>query len=775
MLPQPSGEQLEIVEDIKNGYNLVISAVAGSGKTTTVCYIALNEPDKKVLCLTYNKKLALETKVRAKMKDIHNLEIRTYHSFAFTYFKLPNGIEYDQGIELAGTGRAEPRNFNFDIIIFDESQDLTQNLFNLVRQILYYNKCQIVFMGDERQCIYRYNGADHRYLSMAWQTLAPIDTWKHKTLSQSFRITRNIATFVNCALGYSRMISNKPGPKIDIYLEGFRPDKLSRWLINGLKTDKIKPDDVFVLAWSVKQGRKEKPVQKLANKLTREGIGVYRPISDDESLTNDEIKNKICFCTFHQAKGRERKIIICYSLDLFTINRYMEWKSHKNINDLPNTWYVGLTRSLHKLIIVSGIWDLPPCLKLNHMPRNILNFILPSNIDYKIRHIREMINMSNNQARATNVLDSIIDGMCGLSYDNESIEQGLNTLDTNLKEMMFKLFKYQKIQKTKLVSCFNISVSELVRHLTVNFHLNLYKKFEPLIKNDTLDTNLYTVDFEITVESDFGIENVSDLNGTAIPLIYCKRKLKMLPFSPAYIYELSKKFNIPIFTDWENTNIRDTVRILRTDELIYLWQDIRISHNNYLKIANMLEAKDSGYINRLYQIKNYNWLTRDHVSKCCYNIDEYFKDHNIISFEYPIEMTDSITTLTGRIDCLTEYDSHIYIWEFKCVKELKTEHILQLLTYTYMYYKKTNKTNLRPRLLNIRTGECYALECNFELITDVVCLLIAEKYKSEPDISDDEFMNSISQTLRTYHYDDDVQDSEPGFEGDNPDDLLAEQ
>ena len=48
-LPEASDEQKNILHLIKD-YNLIIDAVAGSGKTTTILHIASNSKDKKYCC-----------------------------------------------------------------------------------------------------------------------------------------------------------------------------------------------------------------------------------------------------------------------------------------------------------------------------------------------------------------------------------------------------------------------------------------------------------------------------------------------------------------------------------------------------------------------------------------------------------------------------------------------------------------------------------------------------------------------------------------------------
>ena len=44
--------------------NVIVDSVAGSGKTTSIIYIAKSLKKKRILLLTYNSKLKIETKER---------------------------------------------------------------------------------------------------------------------------------------------------------------------------------------------------------------------------------------------------------------------------------------------------------------------------------------------------------------------------------------------------------------------------------------------------------------------------------------------------------------------------------------------------------------------------------------------------------------------------------------------------------------------------------------------------------------------------------------
>ena len=82
----PSKEQADVIEGVKKGSNIYVDAVAGSGKTTTVLSLAQLLSDKRIIQFTYNTELRREVKEKVSKQNIVNIEIFTYHSFAYLYY-----------------------------------------------------------------------------------------------------------------------------------------------------------------------------------------------------------------------------------------------------------------------------------------------------------------------------------------------------------------------------------------------------------------------------------------------------------------------------------------------------------------------------------------------------------------------------------------------------------------------------------------------------------------------------------------------------------------
>ena len=65
ILYPPSDEQIRIINALETS-NVIVDAVAGSGKTTTILHLAQTYFYESFLLLTYNNKLRLETKARVE-------------------------------------------------------------------------------------------------------------------------------------------------------------------------------------------------------------------------------------------------------------------------------------------------------------------------------------------------------------------------------------------------------------------------------------------------------------------------------------------------------------------------------------------------------------------------------------------------------------------------------------------------------------------------------------------------------------------------------------
>ena len=132
----PTDEQKNVMDAaFAKNRNIVVNAVAGSGKTTTISNIANACKDQSILTLTYNKQLKDETKKKCDINLQENIDVYNFHSFVF--HKYSECGKDDKGMEeVIRTAKQPTEPFSYDIIIIDEIQDMKLSFYKLIFKIL---------------------------------------------------------------------------------------------------------------------------------------------------------------------------------------------------------------------------------------------------------------------------------------------------------------------------------------------------------------------------------------------------------------------------------------------------------------------------------------------------------------------------------------------------------------------------------------------------------------------------------------------------------------
>lgn len=346
----PSDEQKNIINAVKNNNCCYVNAVAGSGKTTTVLNLAKEISTKEFILVTYNRRLKDEVRTKAELNNISNIKVHSYHSLNMRSY-LEDNFKDEGIVSTMNNNPGIKENSYTDILVIDEVQDMTILYFRLIHKFILdqNNKIIILILGDQYQGVYEFKGTDYRFLTLAPDLYCDYNFIK-LPLSESYRITKPIAWFVNnVMLGEDRIISNKEGipvwyMKINIYESHV---KLKEIIMNLIKNHEIKPDDIFVLVPSTKS--KNHGYKFLENELSNDGIPCHVPNSDEDESDDKVINGKICFTTFHQAKGRERKIVIIYNFD----SSYFQYYARDFPSNIcSSALYVAATRASQMLILI---------------------------------------------------------------------------------------------------------------------------------------------------------------------------------------------------------------------------------------------------------------------------------------------------------------------------------------------------------------------------------------------------------------------------------------
>jgi len=589
----PSLEQQNII-DLLNDYNVIVDSVAGCGKTTTNLFIAKHYSNLNILLLTYNSKLKIETKERVQLHNINNLDVFSYHSFTVKYYN--NKGYTDKIIKDTITKNLQPKfKYNYDLIIIDEAQDLTPLYYELVCKIYKDNNknVKICLLGDVHQSIYQFNNADGRYLVYSDQLFNLNNyEWKKLNLSYSFRITNEMAKFVNnCVFDYDKVLSNKiSNVKPKYYMcNSYNNNCIIKEILNFIKNG-YKYDDIFILAPSIKSDKT--PIRNLENNIKNlyPNINVYVPSSDEEEIDKTIIENKIVFSTFHQTKGLERKVVIVFNFDY---SYFKFFSKNKNPDVCPNEIYVAITRAKEHLILIhDNKQDFLPFLDKNKL--------------------HSYVNITGKLYFKT--------------FENNKVAKSIDTKATDLVNHL----PYEQILK-----CLEY------------LQINQIRQKSDIIKIST------------KTKEDHGFESVSEITGTAIPLYY------------EYLLKGKVVLN--------NNNFYEIIN----------------SKENLLKITNNWCSHKSGYIFKNTQITNYDWLT-DEMLDSCVNRLKSLDISGDVKFEQELKHTVLNRNIIGYYDCLNIRKDNHNFYEFKCVKEIKNEHYIQLAIYAYLY--EVNNNNIISKL-----------------------------------------------------------------------------
>ena len=703
-----SAEQENILLHIQSGKNVVVDSCAGTGKTTLILSVAKALPSKKLLQMTYNSMLRYEVKDRVKRSGIDNMQVHTFHSLAVRYY-LPTsftdtGIRYILLKDLPPIV-ALPR---FDVFVLDEAQDMTFIYFQFMAKVARDagSPIQLLILGDYMQGLYEFKGADIRFLTLAdiiWSDFSGLKSpeFQKCTMKMSYRITNTMCSFVNrVMLGKDRMDACKPGEPVT-YIRNTRQnmERVVAAEILKLFEEGYVPSDIFVLGPSVKGVNSN--IRQLENILSERGIPCHVPMLENDKIDERVIDKKVVFSTFHCVKGRERRVVFVLGFD----NSYFRYNARTLPRDIcPNTLYVASTRSTERLYLLEND---------SHRGDRPLDFLKMSHIEMKQQ---DFIRFRGQHQT--------------LFVEPEERDPG---------SLIIKHF----LTPTELIKFIPECIMEEIS-------LTLDRIF---IKESGEPDDLEIPSIMETRRGFF--EEVSDLNGIAIPCIYYD-----------YLQGGSQNSNVLLRL------IEENIEAMRSNEHHYLKEIVKTLPENletasdYLFLANISVAVQEKLYFKLKQIdrNEYNWLTDSILDECkarmdaaigqecspgSYRIEETIihsgddKAHRLID-EYLREHFDPNIQFrfTARVDLVSEST----VWELKCTSKISMDHLLQVAIYAWLWQMRSvgaeGDTNIpkKFRIFNIRTNELLSLNATLEDLNTIMLALLKGKFKKQEVKTDEEFI-----------------------------------
>ena len=713
---QMSQEQRDVLNYIRADSNVIVDACAGSGKSTTILSIAKEMTGKKIRQFTYNSMLRHEIKEKVRELGISNLEVHTYHSFAVKYYS--DVAHTDTGIRQITRANMLPRSPIplVDIVVIDESQDMTLLYFELIVKMSNDmcdtpHKFQLLVLGDYMQGLYEFKGADIRFLTKAEEIWAGLPhllspKFEHCTLKTSYRVTNQMAKFVNRdMLGADRLTACRDGvPVVYIRRPRYQIEKIVVYQIQRLISEGESPSDIFVLGGSVKGANSH--IRHMENVLTDANIPCHVPMMETDVMDERVIDGKVVFSTFHTVKGRQRKYVFVVGFD----QGYFYTARNLPKDVCPNTLYVACTRATHGLYLLENDSSRP----LEFLKRGQYDMKQSDYIDFK------------------GTPQSIF---------HEPVQEG---------DKGIVIIPTYHVTPTDLIKFIPEMVIEYVTPILDRIFI---QEVEPLMEME--------FDIPRIVETKDGFfEEVSDLNGIAIPALYFDRIQGTTVDGADIILKM----------------IQTSVQEMKENSYHYLKKVVNElpekceTPGDYLFLANVYVAIQEKLYSKLKQIgrDEYRWITEEMMEKCMNRLNQHLghefnredgnrgevekllvhyvneTEHNLIDAAlYPYFSYEKKFRFCARVDFVSDST----IWELKCTSKITFEHRMQVVIYAWLWRILHPESPRQVKIFNLRTGEKLRLDASDEDLTNIMVALLRGKYEEVEVLDDDEFIEQCVNVI----------------------------
>lgn len=713
--------QQACIQSHVSGNNLLIEAVAGSGKTTTIMGMFQAAPERHTVSLTYSRALADESRQKLKRMNhpnARNLMLKTIHSYISYLYAGPGqvlGDDYNLFLKTIISTNRKPNTQRtlVDVLIVDEMQDFCQLYFEMLIKVILditatQGKCpQLCFVGDRFQCIYDFfhgdEQADSRYLTaaqMLYGSLSP-SPWKVHMLQETFRLNDNHARFLNNnVLMRDHFRSNKHGPKVT-YLRG-DPYRLMEFLRSSagrravpIQLDPDAPpaspdhytwDEVMVLAQSVKlsskmAGKRDNPIAAFVNAVSHLGVSSYH--KDANSCpAKERMANKMIAINIWASKGMERRLVIVYA-DAYGKN--------SGLTVCDNVFHVAFTRATDQLVIVE----------------NSRNGPLPFLRRIESSEYLDVINMTPLAPMDNDDVNDTTSRPAGIEYcvtDLLRFQPSFDLRDACSKLTITKLDRYPAIDGAPI-------------SVTTEIHGKTFTEEVSVINGIVIN---YLVEYRATGQ----IQSIvfQEL------LDQCAPWLQQRPNQLHTLRSMS------------NRRTRGKPWINDIKEMTLL--------------ATCAYSVSEQYFYKLTQVgQAFDWL-----EPFASDISSVLEDLNDGLNLFEVDLCAEGTPVHGRCDVVDAKKRLIY--ELKFTTSTTSEHRIQAGLY-HMLARKMHRAGATGRLgdipivgtilYNVQTGERELVQCDDDVALDTcVNRLVHNKQHPERKINDDEFRDRHSSILNLY-------------------------
>ena len=731
-----SPEQQAVIDAVLSGAPLIVTdSVAGAGKTSTLLALATAAPKHRILQITYNASLKSEVRAKVRAQGTTNVTIHTYHSLCVRWYD-PTAYTDERIYKLLHGQRTAPLRPipTFNIVCIDETQDATPLYYSLVWRFFSdmprseRRPLQILVLGDRYQGVYAFKQADVRFLTMAryifhLPTVSPAAASASVSaasaasavslkMSVSYRVTKPIASFVNRYMlgGDPRLAAVKAGPPV-VYIRAERyatVPKVFRQIKAALADGRVMPEDIFILAPSVKQ--QKSPVRMLENYLVLHGIPCFVPLSDDCALDDAVLAGKCVLTTLCQSKGRERRLTILFGFDA---SYFQFFEKTADPYQCTSGLYVGATRASHQLIVVEDTLHGP------------LPFLLLDGIadDPEVLVVGEAFETtptptptSPSQREAADGADSV----SGSDSDASSVSVANDFTRAFHRTNVTELTKFVQTEIISDISDQFLALFRCVRTSDPNKTADLPTKVQTGAKR---------------------CEEVSDLNGLALTAFWEYNETGRCTMDR--LVRIEAEMGAP----------SEKIKML-IDQLPRAYTEPA----DFLRLSAVYQAFTQGYLFKTAQITTYDWLRDADVALCMANLAACLRRDPPTAYEFPLLVPEPRGDAGFRYRDAFIYESEAYgdiqisgivdvltpttVYELKSVGTLTIDHYIQVILYAWIWRECYEATHGARRfvLLNIRTAEQWELIAPPDVCDAIVQRLLKNKYAPAPQLTDSEFL-----------------------------------
>ncbi len=208
--------QSAIINDRESRF-IAVPAGPGSGKTYVLvrklASLILMEDIKseQLLMLTFSRAAATEFHKRLREligKAAEFVEIRTFHSYCFDLLGKIGSIDdsenvVNKAVNAIMGSQVERSRITKSILVIDEAQDMSEDEFALVRELIRNNDdMRVIAVGDDDQNIYEFRGSDSKYMGMLIGDF-------HARVYNMLENFRSCSQVIDLANSFSRTIGNR--------------------------------------------------------------------------------------------------------------------------------------------------------------------------------------------------------------------------------------------------------------------------------------------------------------------------------------------------------------------------------------------------------------------------------------------------------------------------------------------------------------------------------------------------------------------------------------